>query len=314
MFDGADPLVEVMNRKLQLMRRKHAQTREYMEMNALRGVVKDGAGTTLYNYFTEFGLAQISVKLLLGTAGTNVQGKVREVLRSMEDNLLGESMSDVHALVSREFFDKLIAHPKTEEAYKFYAATGAQPLRQDVRRNFPFRGHRVRGVFGHGDTFKPKPPNGWFRQRRHRIPAGHHGHVHHLWRPGQLAGGGQHHGATALCASASRQRPLDRSDDRGLDPAGKQAAAHRDPYSHFELTGASNERLRRRHQPDITQTHPWRWRPCGSLPPRQRKCQSVSSAARRIGVSEFGAARFVSDSVVVDVRASPTFPIRAPAI
>ncbi len=43
-------------------------------------------------------------------------------------------------LGSREFFDKLIAHPKTEEAYKFYAATGAQPLRQDVRRNFPFAG------------------------------------------------------------------------------------------------------------------------------------------------------------------------------
>ena len=74
-----------MNRKLTLMRRKHAQTREYMEMNALRGIVKDGAGTTLYNYFTEFGLAQISVDFVLGTAGTNVQGKVREVLRAMED-------------------------------------------------------------------------------------------------------------------------------------------------------------------------------------------------------------------------------------
>ena len=49
--DAADPLVEVMNRKLTLMRRKHAQTREYMEMNALRGIVKDGAGTTLYDYF-----------------------------------------------------------------------------------------------------------------------------------------------------------------------------------------------------------------------------------------------------------------------
>ena len=139
-FDAADPLVEVMNRKLLLMRRKHAQTREYMEMNALRGIVKDGAGTTLYNYFTEFGLAQISVDFVLGTAGTNVQGKVREVLRAIEDNLLGEAMTSVHALVSREFFDKLIAHPKTEEAYKFYASTGAQPLREDVRRNFPFGG------------------------------------------------------------------------------------------------------------------------------------------------------------------------------
>jgi hypothetical protein len=73
--DAADPLVEVMNRKLTLMRRKHAQTREYMEMNALRGIVKDGAGTTLYNYFTEFGLAQISVDFVLGTAGTNVQAR-----------------------------------------------------------------------------------------------------------------------------------------------------------------------------------------------------------------------------------------------
>ena len=57
-FGGSenDQLATVMMRKLTLMRRKHAQTREYMEMNALRGIVKDGAGTTLYNYFTEFGL------------------------------------------------------------------------------------------------------------------------------------------------------------------------------------------------------------------------------------------------------------------
>ena len=138
--DAADPLLTVMNRKLMLMRRKHAQTREYMEMNALRGIVKDGAGTTLYNYFTEFGLSQISVDFLLGTPGTNVQGKVRTTLRGMEDNLLGESMTSAHALVSSEYFDKLIAHPKTEEAYKFFSATGAQPLREDMRRAFPFAG------------------------------------------------------------------------------------------------------------------------------------------------------------------------------
>jgi hypothetical protein len=138
--DAADPLVEVMNRKLTLMRRKHAQTREYMEMNALRGIVKDGAGTTLYNYFTEFGLEMISVDFVFGTAGTNVQSKVRTVLRGIEDNLLGETMTTAHALVSSEFFDKLISHPKTEEAYKFFSATGGQPLREDMRRAFPFAG------------------------------------------------------------------------------------------------------------------------------------------------------------------------------
>jgi hypothetical protein len=138
--DAADPLVEVMNRKLTLMRRKHAQTREYMEMNALRGILKDGAGTTLYNYFTEFGLEQISVDFVFATAGTNVQGKVRTVLRGIEDSLLGETMTTAHALVSSEFFDKLISHPKTEEAYKFFSATGGLPLREDMRRAFPFAG------------------------------------------------------------------------------------------------------------------------------------------------------------------------------
>ena len=138
--DAADPLVTVMTRKLGLMRRKHAQTREYMEMNALRGIVKDGAGTTLYDYFTEFGLQKVSVDFVLGTAGTSVQTKVRTVLRSIEDNLLGETMTSAHALVSSEFFDKLISHSKTEEAYRFFSATGGQPLREDMRRSFPFAG------------------------------------------------------------------------------------------------------------------------------------------------------------------------------
>ena len=138
--DAADPLVEVMNRKLTLMRRKHAQTREYMEMNALRGIVKDGSGATLYDYFTEFGLERISVDFVFGTAGTSIQGKVRNVLRAIEDNLLGETMTTAHALVSSEFFDKLISHPRTEEAYKFFSATGGQPLREDMRRAFPFAG------------------------------------------------------------------------------------------------------------------------------------------------------------------------------
>ena len=61
-FDAADPLVEVMNRKPLPMRRKHAQTREYMEMNRLRGIVKRwGRDDSLQLLYTEFGPAQISV-------------------------------------------------------------------------------------------------------------------------------------------------------------------------------------------------------------------------------------------------------------
>ena len=137
--NDADPLVAVMTRKLTLMRNKHAQTREYMEINALRGIVKDGAGTTLYDYFTEFGITRQQTDFVLGTAGTKVQQKVRAVLRQIETELKGETMTGVRALVSPEFFDKLIGHPTVETAYQYYAS-GAQPLREDMRRAFPFAG------------------------------------------------------------------------------------------------------------------------------------------------------------------------------
>jgi len=137
--DTADPLVSVMTRKLTMMRNKHAQTREYMEINALRGIAKDGAGTTLYNYFTEFGITQQQTDFVLGTAGTKVQQKVRAVLRQIETELKGETMTGVRALVSPEFFDKLIGHATVETAYQYYAS-GGQPLREDMRRAFPFAG------------------------------------------------------------------------------------------------------------------------------------------------------------------------------
>ncbi len=111
--DATDPLATVMERKLTRMRVKHAQTREYMEVNALRGIVKDGAGSTLYDYFSEFGLTLLAVDFVLGTAGTQVQAKVRQVLRHVETELKGETMSGVLALVSPEFFDKLIGMPRS---------------------------------------------------------------------------------------------------------------------------------------------------------------------------------------------------------
>lgn len=138
--DAADPLATVMERKITRMRAKHAQTREYMEINALKGIVKDGSGSTLYDYFDEFGLTRQSVDFVLGTAGTNVQAKIRDALRKVETELKGETMYGVLALVSPEFFDKLIGHVKVEESYKYFSSTGAQPLREDTRRKFPFAG------------------------------------------------------------------------------------------------------------------------------------------------------------------------------
>jgi hypothetical protein len=159
--DQPDLLATVMNRKLTLMRRKHAATREYMEVNALRGIVKDGAGTTLYNYFTEFGLVQQSADFKLGTSTTDIQAVCRSVTAMIEDELQGETMTSVHALCSQGFMDKLLAHKTVREAYQFYQS-GLQPLRENVVRRFPFMGimfEEYRGsVTKHGGSTEPLIP------------------------------------------------------------------------------------------------------------------------------------------------------------
>lgn len=132
-------LEDAVQEKLQNIRNKHSITLEYLRMGALKGLIVDGAGVTLYNLFTVFGVAQLSVDFLLGTAGTNVMAKCREVVRNAEDNLKGEVMSGVHALVSKEFFDKLVSHANVE---KFYLQQqDAASLRgNDIRKGFLFGG------------------------------------------------------------------------------------------------------------------------------------------------------------------------------
>ena len=137
--DGLMRLETLMTDKLTTMRTKHGQTLEYMRLNALKGVLKDGAGVTIYDWHAEFGFTKKVVDFVLGTASTDVDKKIMEVSRHMEDNLTGEVMSGIQALVSPSFFDKLISHPNVRAAYSQYASR-QEPLREDVRRRFVHKG------------------------------------------------------------------------------------------------------------------------------------------------------------------------------
>lgn len=162
-----DAVENMVNRKLMTMRNKHAITLEHLRMGALQGNILDSDGSTLLNLFTEFGVTQKSVDFVLGTGTTDVKAKAREVVSYMEDNLQGETMSGVHVLASPEWYDKFIAHSKVEEIYKYYDGQN-NPLRQDVRRGFPFHGLTVEEYRGSASYLQE---DGTFASRRF-IPAG----------------------------------------------------------------------------------------------------------------------------------------------
>ena len=120
------------------MRNKHAITLEHLRMGALKGVILDADGTALVDLYDEFEIQPKEVSFALGTAGTDVKKKCLEVLRHIEDNLRGEYMTAVHALVSPEFFDALTSHSKVKEAYERWQ--DGLGLRADMRAGFTFAG------------------------------------------------------------------------------------------------------------------------------------------------------------------------------
>lgn len=129
---------EKLAEKLQAIKNKHAITREYFRMGALKGLIVDGEGKTLHNLYEHFGITKKQVDFELDESTTNVSEKCREVLRHIEENLRGEVMTSVHALVSREFFAELTAHPNVEKFYVNWQS--ATQLSTDNRRGFPFGG------------------------------------------------------------------------------------------------------------------------------------------------------------------------------
>ncbi|MBF0395769.1 MAG: major capsid protein [Desulfobacterales bacterium] len=131
-------VASIMNDHLQTAKNKFAITLEYLRMGALKGIIMDADGSVLYNLYTEFGIPEKKINFELGT-NANVQTKCFEVSRHIEDNLKGEVMTEVRALVSPEFFDKLISNESVKEVFKFHT-TSVDRLGGDPRKNFNFAG------------------------------------------------------------------------------------------------------------------------------------------------------------------------------
>jgi hypothetical protein len=156
--NATEGVAKVVNDHLQTMRNKHAITLEWLRMGALKGLILEADGSTLYDLYSEFGITAKTVDFVLDTSTTDVGAKCRETLRHIEDNLLGEVMTGAHCLCSEQFFDALVAHDSVKEAYKYHSEA-SQRLGEDNRKGFKFNGivfeeYRGRATDKDGTTHK----------------------------------------------------------------------------------------------------------------------------------------------------------------
>ena len=141
-----EALSSVMARHLADLRNKHAITLEHLRMGAIKGQILDADGSVLVDLFAEYGITQQTVAFDLANANANVKKKCYDLLRSIEDRLLGEVSTSVLVLCSAEFFDALTTHPKVEAAYARWQE--GQVLIDDMRAGFTFAGITFREYRG----------------------------------------------------------------------------------------------------------------------------------------------------------------------
>lgn len=136
------------------MRRNLELTREFYFLNALQGVWKDADGSTIYDFYDEFGLVAPSAVSIDLTVATNLN------LREWIFNNIALPMTvalknratpgwEIHALCGDGFWVKLTTHPRVEKTYEGYAAAAELRNEVAVAGTFPYGGvvwHHYRGT------------------------------------------------------------------------------------------------------------------------------------------------------------------------
>lgn len=134
-------------RRLARVRQDMDLTHEHHRLGALQGKLLDADGTTvIYNYFTEFGVAEpAAVSFALSTDTTDVRQKCADVIRAMTRAARGAMppTATVHALAGDTFYDKLVSHPNVKQAYINWSAAA------DLTQNKAFGAFTFGGITFH---------------------------------------------------------------------------------------------------------------------------------------------------------------------
>lgn len=107
---NADSVQTIVNERLADLRAMHEATLEHMRAGAIKGIILDADGNTVFNLFTEFGVAQQTATLNVDPA-TDQKGVLLNDLtaaqRLIEEELGAEPISGYRAFCGKTFFDGL---------------------------------------------------------------------------------------------------------------------------------------------------------------------------------------------------------------
>lgn len=107
----------VVNEKMEQMKQDHEVTWEYHRIGAIQGLVLDADQTTVYDWFTEFGITETEVDFVFSVDTTEIKTTALAVVRAMDTALGGTPYRGIHALCGDTFFDEFVTHPNVKDSY-----------------------------------------------------------------------------------------------------------------------------------------------------------------------------------------------------
>ena len=140
---GTESQVETIEGAIDRKTRKHLialdATLEHQRVGAIKGLITDKHGNTLYDLATEFGvILPVAVDFVLGTATTKVRSKCYDVITGVEDALDGVPYTGIVGWCGKSFWQKLIDHDEVKKIYLNW--TAAAQLRGIPMDTFEFGG------------------------------------------------------------------------------------------------------------------------------------------------------------------------------
>ncbi|WP_257286407.1 major capsid protein [Endozoicomonas sp. SESOKO1] len=135
--DALQGVQAVINNRLAMMNANHEVTLEFLRMGALKGEILDGDGSTvLYNLFDEFGVTQQTHNFAFGTTTTDTRKQAVAARRLVDDAMGAQPYSGLRAFCGADFFDGLVNHKSTKEAYQRWQQ--GEALRNDPNGTFRY--------------------------------------------------------------------------------------------------------------------------------------------------------------------------------
>ncbi len=108
---------QIVNDKMTVLKQSHEMTWEYHRAGALQGIVLDASGSTIFNWFTEFGITETVVDFdFLGVGVPKTSALT--VVRAIKDALGATPFTKIRALCGNTFFDELVNHDDVKAAYE----------------------------------------------------------------------------------------------------------------------------------------------------------------------------------------------------